>query len=191
MKARIVKITLLVVGICLLLSTLIFFLWFFSPGVRIWGRLAHVDIEKTGYIVNPYNMKVTGQTQVTIDGTALDFDNPIQGGDAINDFKGSFSVADFQNTEEGTLTLWGSATRNLNGFYALHYDEEYFRVHDTGSEIGYCHYKYTLFLHPDDPDFLLIKVYDGIKAEHYILCSENENDALLDFQWAMGVWNLH
>lgn len=154
--------------------------WFRSPGVHVLGNDIHVELQRTGYIIDGETGEITGQTQVYMNGTS---DNV-----GSNEFEGSLLVLDYQNESSGTVTSEAAVDKTDSGFYLIDlvqtcvHEEEVDGV--TQDVEHFCDYVYQYCLYPENPDFLLVVVEDFEESTPiYVVCADSEAQALKDYQW--------
>lgn len=67
---------------------------FFTTGIHIWGRYAHIETQQNCYFVDPETKEITGSSVFTISGTFVDQNRKFLGGDyEASTFSGHMEVA--------------------------------------------------------------------------------------------------
>lgn len=162
--------------------------WLYWPGYRVVGDRLYVDIHEVGFIFDPENGKVLGQTPVTVSGTAKSADGA--------DFEGEVLVLGYQNIADGTVTGSGGTETTEDGFVLIHYMEscthyqnvefeDYQAENDVTEKVTHiCDYYYTVCLYPEDGDFAAVEVGDYAEETLvYVICAKDEAEAKERYEW--------
>lgn len=155
-------------------------IWYNSSGIHVLGGELKVKMEATGYVIDGDTGEVIGQTPVSVNGVSTESDQ----------FDGEALVLGYQNVGEGFITDTKDLERTDSGFYLIHcmescvHDEEVNGKTETVQHL--CEYYYTYYLHPDDPEALVVCVgnFDERKLL-YVVCADSETEALEQYDWFM------
>lgn len=155
--------------------------WYHSGNVRISSQKLRADLSGIGYIVDPSTGEITGQTPIGVKGECTDLKN--------GEFFGQLEVLGFVNETEGTITTTMMAGEGENGFWEINCIESC--LHYEVNEDGYstpvdhiCDYIYTVYIHPDKQDFMIVLV-DSFDANdsYFVVLAGSEAEALETYRW--------
>lgn len=69
---------------------------FFTTGIHIWGRYAHIETQQNCYFIDPETKEITGSSVFTISGTLINQNRKFFGGDyEASTFSGHMEVASY------------------------------------------------------------------------------------------------
>ncbi len=187
MKKKGIKIA-VIVAVLVVLAGVAALIWLHylqnRPGAHLVGEQLYVDVSGTGFEVD----KVTGkpiekQTPVTVIGNTNKDDV----------FEGELMVLGYPITETGKITGDAVMEDLGDGFYSIYYAPACTHTETVnGVEVPkrhMCAYEYVYYFYPEDPDFLIVSVYEWQEYGgdyHYIVVADSEEQAREDYLWFLA-----
>ncbi len=182
MKKKWIWITIAAVLLAAIIGGLIY-LWYLRSrsGAHLVGGELYVDISGTGFVFARSTGEYTDeQTPVTVIGNTNSDDI----------FEGELMVLGFPITEVGTLSGDPVFQDLGNGFYSIYYAPvctHWETVDDIDvQDTHVCTYEYTYYFYPEDPDFLIVEVYEWLQIPGEYKCvvvADSQEEAAERYQW--------
>lgn len=140
-----------------------FLLWFFSPGVHIVGRFAHLDIQKDCYYVDMDSGEILGESILTLDCDT----NPL-----TDMLSGSVCLPEYP--VEGDVSRCAFTKRE--GYLSFAYSGVRFGPGDDGNITSFVDFGYYIYVKDAEHIFAVTKTKEDLMV--LAVCADSEQEAL-------------
>lgn len=150
-------------------------MWFQSGNVRVMGGQLRVDFSGVGYIFSHETGEIIGQAPLNVSGKTSATDKEL--------FVGDLEILGYMNEADGTLLSNKAVREGDDGYWEIYQMESCRHVEEdedgnTDVVSHACKYSYIYYVHPDQQDFLVIRVKDKYAMfPFYVVLASSEEEA--------------